>query len=701
MILKKTEKKKIRIDGYDAANYAGTKKSNECILILCEGLSAKTYAVTGIEIGWNGKKGRDYFGICPLMGKCLNVRNASTQSLATNKEMTNILQILNLKYNMDYSKNENFQTLHYGRVLFLTDADTDGIHISSLLLNYFDVLFPSLLKRNFVYSMMTPIAKIKNYIFYNEYEYHSYLEKNAYSDKIKYYKGLGTSSNDEVKNTFGKKVVQFVYDENASSTLNKVFHQKYANERKNWLEHYDPKMYQNIDIDYSISTFIDQDLIRFSIDDCKRNIPNLFDGFKLSQRKILYSVLKKKLYHSSKSMKVVQLGGYVAEVSNYHHGETCLFDTIIKMTHSFVGTNNIPLLFPDGQFGSRLHGGKDAANGRYIFTKLYNYTLSLFCENDEPLLSPVYDDNEKVEPEYYIPIIPLILVNGCHTGIGTGWSCSIPPYHPLQIINAIDIWIDQKEKNEVFDITIINDMIPYYHGFKGTIEKINDVKFLSKGILNKTLNKYIITELPIGMWTDKYKEYLEELMDLKKIKQLKNYSTANTIHFEFMTHSSFIPDLQNMKLTSSINITNMVLFHKHFKLQKFHSLSDIFVTYCQERYSFYILRKENMIKKLTLEFLLSKNKLRFIQCIQTKQINLFEENDEHVDLLLENLHFDKIENSYHYLLNMSLRQITKTKIIQLEESIQKIEQNIKELQEMTAGFLWKSDLNHLKKILSF
>jgi DNA topoisomerase-2 len=292
-------------------------------------------------------------------------------------------------------------------------------------------------------------------------------------------------------------------------------------------------------------------------------------------------------------------------------------------------------------------------------------------------------------------------MNGCHTGIGTGWSCSIPSYHPLHIINALHVWIDHKEKNDIFDPMIINDMIPYYHGFQGTITKLNDAKFLSTGILKMlNSNKYIITELPIGMWTDKYKEFLEELLDLKKIKQLKNYSTAQTVHFEFIPHSSFTPDVTNMKLTSSIHISNMVLFQKNYKLQKFHSLSDIFIQYCQERYAFYVLRKENMIQKLKQDLLISKNKLRFIQYIQIKKINLFEEDDDHIDHILQKLQFDTIDENYHYLLNMSLRQITKTKIQALELTIQKLEKNIQELYELTPGILWKNDLLSFKKSIS-
>lgn len=703
--IKKNEKKKIRIESYDPANYAGhSKYAKDCTLILCEGLSAKTFAVIGIEIGWNNKKGRDFFGIMPLRGKCLNVRNATLNSITNNKELMDIANILGLKYKTDYSNDTNFANdLNYGKVLILADADVDGRHITSLLLNYFDVLYPSLLKRkDFLYMMMTPIAKIKDTTFYNEYEYHLFLKKNQEKNfSVKYYKGLGTSSNEEVKHTFGKKIVQFLYDQEASPTLNKVFHQKFSNERKNWLEAFDPTKYIIPTHTYNITDFINYELIRYSIDDCRRNIPNLFDGFKLSQRKIMYSLLKKKLFYNTKSMKVAQLAGYVAETSNYHHGEQCLYDTIIKMAHSFVGSNNLPLLYPDGQFGSRSYGGKDAANGRYIFTKFHNYIPILFSEDDYDLLNFIYDDNEKVEPEFFMPIIPMIFINGCNTGIGTGWSCNMPCYNIQTIIEFIIKWINSKyNTNTVFNADEIDNLIPYYSGFKGTIEKINENKFISKGIFqvkDKNKNIYQITELPIGIWTDRYKEFLEDLNDKKKIKHLKNFSTQDAVHFEFIVCDDSILNYEYLKLSSFIHLSNIVLFDKNFKLKKFSKLSDIFISFCHERFYFYELRKKNCLDKLQHQLILHSNRLRFIQYIQNKKLSLFDLDDDQINDFLIKYKFDHIDNSYNYLFEMSLSQITKTKIEKLKSLIDNIKSQIKTLSETSEGDLWKHDLSNLKK----
>ncbi|NBO24679.1 MAG: hypothetical protein EBU93_05550, partial [Chlamydiae bacterium] len=363
-ILQKMEKKTRthlpRIENLDAANYSGTKHSKDCILILCEGLSAKTYAANGINIGWKGKKGRNYFGIYPLRGKLLNVRNASIKTISENKEVGDIVKTLHLQVNVDYTKEENFKTLMYGKVMIITDADEDGHHICSLLLNFFHFLYPSLLQRkeSFLYYMMTPIAKItlskkKVLTFYSDFEYQKYLEEHPNEQRtIKYYKGLGTSSDEEIKETFGQKVVAFLYDNQESKMVfDKIFHKSNSQERKEWLTEYNHQGYECPQEEYRICDYINRELVRFSIEDCRRSIPNLYDGLKVSQRKILYSVFKKNLDWKGKSMKVAQLAGYCAETSNYHHGEQCLYDTIIKMTHSFIGSNNLPLLYRDGQFG--------------------------------------------------------------------------------------------------------------------------------------------------------------------------------------------------------------------------------------------------------------------------------------------------------------------------------------------------------------
>lgn len=702
--LKKVEKKKgfKRIEGLDHANLINTKQSNECTLILCEGLSAKTFATKGINIGWNNKKGRDYFGIYALRGKLLNVRNATIQSIGNNKEITDIITALGLKLNVDYRETENFKTLNYGKVLILTDADEDGHHICSLIINFFHKMYPTLLQteKPYLWYMLTPIAKIfhdskQTTCYYNDFEYNLALkniEKTNY--KIKYYKGLGTSSDQEIKDTFGLKIVGFQYDQYTDDTINKAFHKILSNERKSWLNEYDPERYK-VPVDYyNVSEYINQDLIKFSIEDCKRSIPNLFDGLKISQRKILYSIFKKHLHYHSKSMKVAQLAGYCAEVSNYHHGEQCLYETITKMSQNFPGSNNIPYLEKDGQFGSRTYLGKDAANARYIFTKCTSLTRLMFPEVDDKLLNYLYDDGDLVEPEYYCPIIPTILANGCIAGIGTGWSCSVPNFNVLELIHHVRLWL----KNEFNSL----DIIPYYYGFKGIIEKIDENKYMSYGkieekkIKNKTV--YEITEIPIHISTNKFKEELEILMENKKLKSIKNYSTPDSVHFVIEPNENFIPTIDTLKLKNPISSTNMVLFINESKLMKFNDIKEIFHTFCKKRYELYIQRKTHLMKELELQIIVLTNKYKFIEAIIDETIIIKKKKENEILGILEQFPFQKhpIHDNYDYLLNIALKEFSEEKVLDLQEKVNKKQEEMELLKNTSEEDMWARDLDLLE-----
>lgn len=728
--LKKIEKKKgfKKIEGFDPANNAGSNYSTDCTLIICEGLSAKTFAVMGIEVGFNEKKGRDWFGIYPLRGKILNVRNASTSSVSKNREVTDIIQALGIRFGVDYTDDKNYESLNYGKVMLLCDSDSDGLHISGLIINLFHSMFPSVLKRPdaFIVNMKTPLVRLylKNseLSFYSNQEYKKYYVDNpdtAGRGRIKYFKGLGTSSDKEIRSSFGKKVVNYAMDQEADDNMKKAFDTKFSDARKKWLEEYDPaQIFDEQDNVMAISDFIDNDLIKFSIEDCKRSIPSLMDGLKESHRKILYAAFLKNLKYSGKTMKVAQLAGFVAEKTNYHHGEQCLFDTITKLAHDFVGSNNIPLLFRDGQFGSRISLGKDAASARYIFTKLEMLTRYIFREEDDELLDYIIDEGEKVEPVQYIPIIPLILVNGC-TGIGTGWSCNIPCYNPEVLVEAVKSWITRRENPEI-NISW-PDMKPWYRGFKGTVEECegNDSKnssggkapkrspsgsggeapkYNTWGILQKSVNKTTVTELPIGMSTDKFKDSVEDLLEEKRLKSYKNYSTTEDINFVLTEHKDGINcNLENLKLKSSITTTNMVLFSNGQTIKKYDTVYDILEEFCGVRYSYYVKRKKHIVDNLDKQLKFVNNKWRFINDVMEEKIIINKRDEQDIVSDLEKMGYDKFDGEgvmgYRYLLDMKIRSFTQQKLDELALSIKNLETQLVDIKEKSEAEMWKIDLN--------
>jgi len=707
-----TERKRgsSKIEGLDDANFAGkTGKNQECILTVSEGLSAKTYIVKGMKYGLFNKKGHDYIGVLPIRGKFINVRNASINSIIKNKEVKSLIQSLGLQHGIDYSIEENRNKLRYGKIVCVSDADVDGYHITSLLYNFFDVLFPSLVRNNdFFYFMRIPILKItdkkNNKDFYFQNEAHKYIiDHKVKKENVRYFKGLGTSNDQDIKSDFGKKVVQIESkNKNSDTLLNNIFSKDTADFRKDWIakfehENNNPNVSDKIDI----SDFINEELIHFSIDDCRRSIPSILDGLKESQRKVLYSAIKKNLTYKSKSFKVAQFSGYVAENTNYHHGEQNLYDTITKLAQRFVGSNNIPILFNDGQFGERIENGKDAANGRYIFTKLDFLTRFIFREEDDDFLEHNIDDGDVIEKKFYIPIVPNILING-NTGIGTGWSCNIPSYNLKDIINWIKLWIQEKENEKNDEIVIIEkpNLIPYFRNFKGKITMTGD-KVTTTGIINKINNNYVITEIPIGrknLSISKYKEKLEELKEKGIIKNIRDNSTENDINFTISIKDEDIDNenlIELLSLSDTIYTNNMVLFDKDETLKKFTTVKSILNTFCNYRYELYIKRKEGILKKLENELKFLQNKKRFITEITDGTLNIKEKEDNELDIELTSKKYDTKDNKFDYLISIQMRQITKTKIYDLSNTIQNLIKQIEEYKKLSPITIWKNELNEL------
>jgi DNA topoisomerase II len=694
---KQSGKSRKKIDGYDPANKAGGKDSSKCTLILCEGLSAKTYAVMGIQEGVNygdlTYKGRDYFGVMALRGKILNTRNASISMITANKEISNIIQAMGLKYDIDYTIEKNFQQLNYGRILLLVDSDHDGFHIKGLVINMLEHLFPSLLKREqFLHVMATPIMKVelknKTHRFYNLQQARNFLKKNS-NEKltIKYYKGLGTSTDRDVKETFGKRVISYDFDEKASDNLNKVFAKDNSNLRKQWLEDYiyeDDLPYQKLNehlFSLDISDFVNKELITFSQEDCRRSLPNLMDGLKESQRKILYAAIIKNL---NKPLKVAQLAGFVAEKTQYHHGEQCLYDTITKMAQDFIGSNNLPILQKEGQFGSRVNGGKDAASARYIYTYLSKITEYVFPQEDNPILTHLEEDGETIEPQYFLPIIPLILVNGITGSIGTGWSCSIPSYNPRDLIEWILSWLDKEPTPE---------LTPWYRNFTGEIRRIDKHRYETRGILRQQNKKFHLEELPIGIWTDKFKDHLEDLIEKKKIKSLLNFSTPDKVSFEITPHPEAKDwcTVENLGLTSIVSTSNMVLFDENGRIKKYDTVDALMAHYCEVRLDAYTKRKAHLLRKFKLDLSILVNKIKFMMAVVERRISLYDLSAE----LLEKERYDPKDGSYDYLLDLSIKSFTRDKIQKLEKHKQDLELAIRNLTNKTPAQIWKDDLNIL------
>uniref|UniRef100_A0AAX7SDU9 DNA topoisomerase 2 n=1 Tax=Astatotilapia calliptera TaxID=8154 RepID=A0AAX7SDU9_ASTCA len=687
----------------DDANDAGGKHSSECTLILTEGDSAKSLAVSGL-----GVIGRDRYGVFPLRGKILNVREATHKQIMENAEINNIIKIVGLQYKKSYDDPESLRSLRYGKIMIMTDQ-VSGLTDTR--------------------SHLTSGRNTRKIIKPDQF----------------FVAGLGTSTSKEAKEYFAdmeKHRITFRYtgaEDDAAITL--AFSKKKTDDRKEWLTNFmedrrqrrmhglpEQYLYGTHARHLSYNDFINKELILFSNSDNERSIPSLVDGLKPGQRKVLFTCLKR---NDKREVKVAQLAGSVAEMSAYHHGEQALMMTIVNLAQNFVGSNNVNILQPLGQFGTRINGGKDAASPRYIFTMLSPLAKLLFPAVDSNLLKFLYDDNQKVEPEWYIPIIPMVLVNGAE-GIGTGWACKIPNYDPREIVNNINRMLKHQDPLPMVNI------LPSYKNFKGIIHELGQNQYLVSGevsVIDK--NTIEITELPVRTWTQAYKESVLEpmLQGTDKtpalINDYKEYHTDATVKFVVRMSEEKLAQAEAaglhkvFKLQSSLTCNSMVLFDHMGCLKRYDSVQDILKEFFELRLHYYKLRKDWLLGNLGAEAAKLSNQARFVlEKIEGKIVIENKSKRELIRMLVqkgfesdpvaawtkaqeksqEEDYKDGNESdgsvdsgstsgpNFNYILNMPLWCLTKEKVDELLKQRDQKRGELNDLQKKSPEDLWKEDL---------
>ena len=536
----------------------------------------------------------------------------------------------------------------------------------------------------------------------------------------------------ELKTTTGSSVAELSATETDSETesdtddeeptvnfsddrIKLAFDKKQANRRKIWLSNYDrANILHQSEKKVSLQDFVDKELIHFSSEDNVRSIPSMIDGFKPSQRKVLFGTIKKNL---KKEIKVAQLTNYISEHTCYHHGETSLSGTVVKMAQDFVCSNNINLLVPSGQFGTRLQGGKDAAADRYIFTELQEVTRLLYHPDDDPILTYLDEEGTSIEPLYYVPIIPTILINGS-AGIGTGYSNNVPQYNPIEVVNNI--------KNRIFGQKL-EWMTPWYNGFKGKIKWLHkEKKFTTLGtyeVMSPTMIK--ITELPVATWTENYYELLDKFLDEYKekgaeksagLQSYKKYHTDTTVEIhlkihkdnmtEYMENPDYFISKFNLASSKPVQFTNMCLFDKDEHIRKYPDVYTIINEFYKVRLHYYKLRKENKLKELKHDYDVAQARIRFIEGVVEKTIKVLNVDEDVIIKQLEDMEFPKFVKiqysedaeltgvpSYEYLLSMPIRTLTTAKIDALKKDRDAKWAQYEDLLTKTPKTIWLEDLD--------
>ena len=711
---------------YDA-EMAGTKDSMKCILILTEGDSAKSSVISGL-----GQENRKYYGVFPLRGKLLNVKDADVDKVSNNTEITAIKKIMGLKSGTDYSTPQSREELRYGKIMVLCDSDVDGSHIKGLLMNFFHTYWDTLLKAGFLITMLTPIVKVSKGAslrsFYNLGDYKAWKDAtpDASSWIVKYYKGLGTSTATEFKEYFSDmRVLNYAWSgDNSSNAIDLAFNKKRADDRKKWLEGYD--LYHTLD--YANTTvpfedFVHKDLIHFSNYDNIRSIPNICDGLKPSQRKILFSAFKRNL---TKEIKVAQFAGYVSEHASYHHGEVSLQGAIVSMAQTFVGSNNIALFVPLGAFGTRMNGGSDSASARYIFTHLHPITTKIYRPEDVPILNYLDDDGFMIEPSYYVPILPMILVNGAK-GIGTGYSCEIPPHHPMDIVRVLREMLTGGDSEP-------STLKPWFHGFRGTVASVPTTpNYVSKGVYRIVDDTTLeITELPIGMWSEKYKQFLEDsIIDRanpsKKqfIKSYREQCVDDVVYFQVKMDKEALANLEVdpaemervFKLVDNdyTTYTNMYLYDTDIHIHKYVSPHEIIEEFYEVRLEHYQKRKAYQLLALKNELDILRERYRFISMITDGTLEIRGKKRVEVEEILAFHSFlrllpkvkaddtsatatadSKKTPNYDYLVNMPIYSLTRERMDELKAKMDKKQVEYDTLLAKDVKDIWREELDEFE-----
>ena len=431
-----------------------------------------------------------------------------------------------------------------------------------------------------------------------------------------------------------------------------------------------------------LAKFMNSAFKEFSLYDNVRSIPSICDGFKNSQRKAAYGMLLRG--ENAGEIQVERVAAQIAAATDYHHGVSSLEGTIVGLANDYVGTNNINLFVPSGQFGSRLT--KESAASRYIFTKLHENFRRLFKKEDDLILEHHFTNGEKIEPKQFIPLLPIVLLNGAQ-GTGTGHACVILNYNPNDVKQAVLDTLAGKK---------VKPLVPWYRGFTGTIAR-NEAQTVITGklqVVNTTTIK--ITELPVGVYLDSYKATLEKLIDNGFIKDYEDNSTE--AGFDFVVNcprSTTMLDeatlYQKFKLISR-DTENLTLWDTDGVLKRYDNVEQIIAEFVEWRVGKYEVRRQKLIELTKDEIAWLSEKIRFINFyLKNHQKFRNTAKKELIELLLEN----KFER-YSELLSMPIWALTKEKIEELEATLQYAKDRLAELEADTASKMYQRELKEFK-----
>lgn len=690
------------------------KNKKDCILFVCEGDSAQTLCVRGIR-----SIGSSNYGSFALRGKVMNTQKSSAEKYQENKELSNLKKIIGLSDGTTY---ESTDSLRYQKIICATDADFDGSVIKGLVINFFHNRFPSLLKiKGFISELITPIVVLykhpndpaiskPSHIFFSNQQFEFWLkdEKNKLSSySCKYVKGLGGNTDADIDfyfSNFSRHLVEINFEnENTDDRVDLAFAgvtKKFTDRRKDWIATADYANYLERDVGKPIDfvDFVDRDLVFASKDSCLRSIPSIIDGLKPSQRKVLFTFFNMPKSKQFERKLIYQLTGLVSDFAMYHHGDQSMSDTITRMSQEFIGSNNLPLLRGYGQVGSRRMNGGDAAKPRYIGASLAKITRFIYPEIDDRLLEKTLEDGKEAEPKFYVPIIPMVLINGAR-GIGTGWSTRIPLFKPKDLITITA----QKISGINPDVSSLS---PWYRSFEGNVLDDKN-KWIFTFKLEETENPfdYRLSEIPVDVSVQDAMEFIDSLIDEEIIESYESKLNKDSNRdIDLIIKFKNIDNLQDAEEAlkpislSTCSKSNLVGYDELEQIHLFKSITEIFDRWFAVRETFYKKRLALLIEDIEYALLIARNKYRFIDA--NYDLRKFNSREE-VDQMLSSNIFDRDRNnSFEYLWGMSFISAARSNLGKLKVEITNLENELAIMKNTKPLDLWISDLQALDAQLS-
>ena len=733
------------IPGYTKANKAGTSESMKCKLFVAEGKSASGAFIEARRVFGSG--GSDYIGIFAIGGKPINPRQNSPLTVNNNIVFSRLKKILGLSIEEKYETEASLNKLNYGKVVILSDADDDGIHITGLIINLLVYYWPAFMRNGFITRLNTPCVRAfitkKEFVdFYSTAHFLQWCNSTNYRKpkEVRYYKGLASNDRadfEHIFRNFDKNLIKFQYDDKTQDALSLAF-DTFSDPRKTWLSSGNEEIaFEKTDITYS--EFIHNHYKTFGFRANTRAIPSVYDGLKPAQRKVIFTMLQSK--QANTPTKLLVVASRVIEKTLYHHGDSSMHATIIHMAQNFVGANNINLLVPHGYFGTRQYGtkAKNAGSPRYISTSLHPITRTIFHPDDVDLVERVIEEDTPVEPRAFITTVPLILINGS-TGIGMGFKSDIPKYNPVDIVSCLRHYIktgNMPTKEECI-------LRPCWRGSECFLSEEKNRIHITASYSLLMPNVLIVSDLTPMVWIEKYTKYLDKLLEFGVIEDYKTYTERKNPNVEDDSDSKFLFHIyvtraylegrlvitrrvdketgkqltevltlstpvklstekieKDFMLRTSVSTDSMYLMSPEGKIKKYNDKYEILAEFINVRISYYKKRYNMLLSKLHTKYEVTKGKYLFIVAIISGKLEVKgrKRNDIVNDLATRFPDIKPQDGKYDYLFALKIDAITKEKAEQYEQEFKEIEREYEALLRLRPEDLWSKDLDAFEQEL--